>query len=222
MPSSIACPSCGANVVVRSAALPYISCSYCQTLIRRDGPTLESIGKTAVLPFDVSPIQLGTSGTWRGHPFTIVGRIRWGWDDGAWNEWFAEGPAGPRWLAEFMGDYMITAEREDVVDADTMAKFAAGHAVRRGAILYIGNVPYAATDFKNATCIGGEGDLPFPAVVGRKMVNIDFRSPNGQVLSLQRDEEGASAWVGDAVELNQLSPRNLRQLEGWTIPAFNQ
>ena len=54
----------------------------------RDGRPISTYmwGK-ASLPFDVSPIQIGTMGTFEGVGFTVIGRVRWGWTDGSWNEW---------------------------------------------------------------------------------------------------------------------------------------
>ena len=55
------CPSCGAEVPLHSAAMPYAVCSYCQSLLLREGGALQSVGTSAVLPFDVSPIMIGTN-----------------------------------------------------------------------------------------------------------------------------------------------------------------
>jgi hypothetical protein len=107
-----ACPQCGAPVPMRSGGMPYAVCSYCQTVIARDG--MRDIGKAAVLPYDISPIQLGT-GVVDGARFTVVGRVRWGWADGAWNEWLLQLSDGTtRWLGEAMGQFQILTEREDV------------------------------------------------------------------------------------------------------------
>jgi hypothetical protein len=48
--------------------------------------------QAASLPFDVSPHQLGTGQVVDGARFTVVGRVRWGWADGAWNEWLLQSP----------------------------------------------------------------------------------------------------------------------------------
>ena len=68
-------------------------------------------------------------------------------------------------------------------------------------------------------CLGSEGDLPRPTPVGAQLLSVDFRSTAGGALSLQRDAEGTSAWLGKALDLAELAPANLRELEGWTIPA---
>src|SRR4030095_12274072 len=93
------CPSCGAALPLRSAALPYVVCAHCQTVVLRGDQGLEEIGKSAVLPFDGSPLMLGTMGKAGGSGFVVVGRVRWGWTDGSWNEWLLAGDDGRhRWL----------------------------------------------------------------------------------------------------------------------------
>ena len=205
---------------VRSAALPYVTCSYCQTLIRREGEALTAIGKSAVLPFDVSPIQLGTRGSFGAVRFSVAGRVRWGWSDGSWNEWLLDCSDGkPRWLAEAMGSFMLTEERPELLERAELAAFANGGDVARGTGLIVEGQEFAASDIKSAMCLGSEGDLPRPTPVGAPLLCVDFRSTSGGALSLQRDAEGPSAWLGKALDLAELAPANLRALEGWTIPA---
>lgn len=220
MTGELPCPSCGAPVPVRSAALPYVTCPYCQTLIRRHGDGLEAIGKSAVLPFDISPVQLGTSGGFAAIRFSVVGRVRWGWSDGSWNEWLLDCSDGKqRWLGEAMGSFMLTEEFPDLLTRPELAPFAKGSAVARGLTLTLGDEEFEASDIKTAQCLGSEGDLPRPTPAGTALLSVDFRGTKGGVLSLQRDSEGASAWMGSGLDLAQLNPKNLRQLDGWTIPA---
>lgn len=220
MSSNLPCPSCGAPIVVRSAALPYVTCPYCQTLVRREGEGGSVAGKVAALPFDVSPLQLGTSGQWRGIGFHLMGRVRWGWADGSWNEWLAECSDGQhRWLGEAMGSFLISEEKPEILALPELAGFAAGAPVRLGQRVTVGDHQFEAADIKEADCLGSEGDLPIVTSIGQRMTSIDFRSPDGAALSLQRDEGGASAWLGEYLELGGLRPVNLRAIDGWAIPA---
>ena len=62
------------------------------------------------------------------------------------------------------------------------------------------------------------GDLPFPTPADWQVESIDFRSPSGAALSVQRDKVGASAYVGRYVELAELRPSRLRAVEDWVMP----
>ncbi len=219
----IHCPSCGAALPVRGLSVPYTTCTHCQSLILRKGQALEEIGKVAEVPFDISPIGLGTRFTIAGIEYTTAGRVRWGWSGGSWNEWLLATPGGEGcWLGEAMGMYMLTAQRPDVM-ADPLARaFAEGRDPLVGQGLEVDGIAFEVSDIKQAECLGSEGDLPFPTLPGWSMTNVDFRAPGGEALSLQRDAEGTSAWFGTWHELSGLSPRALREIEGWPLPAVLQ
>ena len=205
---------------VRSAALPYVTCAYCQTLIRRQGDGLSAVGKSAVLPFDVSPLQLGSTGGFGSIRFSVVGRVRWGWADGAWNEWLCDCSDGtPRWLSEAMGSFMLTEEHAELLELPELKIIRSAIEPPRGTRLTLGGELYEAIDIKTARCLGSEGDLPRPTSAGAELLNIDFRGTQGGVISLQRDAVGPSAWLGQSLDLAQLKPGNLRALDGWSIPA---
>lgn len=205
---------------VRGPSLPYGTCPYCQTLILREGLRVEDIGKVAVLPYDVSPIQLGTTLVADGRGMTVVGRVRWAWSGGSWNEWLAIAETGAQfWLAEAAGMFMLTAEWPQLLDQPKVRDFARGEVIAPGDVVEVEGRKLFAIDIKQVECLGSEGDLPIPTAIGTRMTSVDFRSASGEVLSLQRDERGTTAWFGDSWDLLSLKPGNLRELEGWTMPG---
>ena len=221
--AELSCPSCGAPVTLVHAALPYAVCGHCQTLILRDGDDLKAIGKSAVLPFDVSPIQIGTRGEADGQRFEVIGRVRWGWSDGSWNEWLLQvggntSRDGTAWLGEAMGMYVLTAEAPELLETPVGRQFASGAGVQLGETIEVAGAHFTTTDIKQAHSLGGEGQLPFPCPADWTMTNVDFRSAQGGALSLQRDGQGASAWLGRYVALDELKPVGLRKIAGWDIP----
>jgi hypothetical protein len=106
-----------------------------------------------------------------------------------------------------------------LLDDPLLVGFSQGQDVPLGARIDVGGRLYAAADIKQAECLGGEGDLPFPTPKGWTMTSIDFRSEDGGSLSVQRDAEMISAYEGAYIPLADLSPRNLRRIEGWTMPG---
>src|SRR5579859_6266708 len=109
------CPSCGAEVEFKSTLSVFSVCPFCHsTLVRRD-LKLETLGKMAELPEDMSPFQVGTAGKFEGHPFELLGRVRLAWDDGSWNEWFAQFSNGREgWLAEAQGITLMSFLRPEL------------------------------------------------------------------------------------------------------------
>jgi hypothetical protein len=219
---SFPCPNCGAEVNFRSAALPAVVCAYCRTLVVRQGDGVMKLGTAAALPFDVSPIQIGTSGRFEGIGFDVVGRVRWGWTDGGWNEWvlfFADGSTA--WLGEAMGQFMLQRERPMAeVHAKAIRALAKGEKVSVGTKAQVGDVALFVADAREARCIAAEGELPSRIPPGWTVYSVDFRSPSGACATLQRDEQEATFYMGRYVSLAELQPMNLRRIEGWSLPAY--
>ena len=220
--TKVPCPSCGADVPFRSAALPVRVCDYCHSAVMRLDGAFKDMGKIAVLPFDISPVQIGTSGRVDGQSFDVVGRVRWGWSDGSWNEWLllmADGTT--RWLGEAMGQFMLLAEVDvKSLRADVIKALVAGEEVGVGREAQVEGTRYIVSDVKQANCIGSEGELPFTAPAGWSVTSVDFRSDTGACASFQRDRMEASFYAGRYVELVELNPTNLRTIDGWDMPRL--
>jgi Domain of unknown function (DUF4178) len=221
MMAALACPQCGNELTYASPALPVKVCDRCRSLVLRAGQELELVGQAAVLPFDVSPVQIMTTGRWNGMGFTVLGRVRWGWAQGSWNEWlvlFDDNTHG--WLGEAMSDFMLLREQPiDLWGDGSLSKLVAGERPSIGDRVDIGGVTYSVTDIKAATVLASEGDLPFKATSDWTIDSIDFRSTTSACASFQRDGEGSSFYTGDAMGLRELQLRNLRAIDGWKIPA---
>ncbi len=216
------CPNCGGENVFRSAGLPSRVCDYCQSILVRSGDTVEAVGKAASLPFDVSPIQIGTMGTFEGVGFTVIGRVRWGWTDGSWNEWLMLFDDGrDAWLGEAMGTYMLTRARPiEEIRARAIQQLAYGEKVDIGTEAQIDEETFIVSDSRAATCIAAEGELPFKAPPGWTIHSVDFRSATGACASLQKDGDHVDFYQGRYVTLAELKPHYLRDLEGWRAPSY--
>lgn len=219
---SVSCPNCGAEVVFRSAALPSRVCDRCQTILVRRGDGVEAVGKAASLPFDVSPVQRGMRGSFETRGFEVLGRIRWGWTDGSWNEWLLLFDDGSNaWLGEAMGQYMLLRERPlGDLNSKAVNLLAAGESVPIGLAGEVDGETLTAADAREATCLAAEGELPFPPATGATVYSVDFRSGSGRCASLQREAGGPSFYDGRYVTLAELHPTGLRAFDGWRMPAF--
>lgn len=220
------CPNCGAALSFRSANLAVKVCDYCRTAITRHGEVLEAVGKVAEVPEDVSPLQLGVRGRDGAQSFEIVGRVRWRWADGAWNEWcvlFNDNSYG--WLGEASGRFMLLREAEaSVFGGEAVARLASGRPVEPGMTATIAELEYAVNDVQAVECVGAEGELPFPTPIGTRAVSIDLQRPDGGAATLQNDggpgRDGVSAYAGRYVTLAEIAATGLRDFEGWPRPRF--
>jgi DNA-directed RNA polymerase subunit RPC12/RpoP len=220
------CPSCGAEVLFQSSLSVYAVCRYCSSMIVRHDVDVESIGTMAALPDDMSPLQIGTGGIYKGRLFGIIGRMKIGWEDGFWNEWFLVMDDGQKgWLAEAQGVYAISFEIDEPLDPKTeddlnrrVDSFQDGSQKKRpalGSYLTLNNQKFKVADIKQATCLGSEGELPFTAPQGRKTLSIDLLGSNGEFGSIELLDGKQRIYLGDYVEWDEMHCQNLRALEGW-------
>ena len=216
------CPNCGAGISFRSIDLPVRVCDHCHSSIVRTEDALVSMGKVAEVPEDVSPLQIGVRGRDGARSFELIGRVRWRWSDGGWNEWLAlfdNGSTG--WIGEAMGRYMLLREV-----ASTGLGGAVERGLRAGAQIIVGTeavidgLNYRVTDVKEATCAGSEGELPFNTPPGFSMPSVDLMAADGHCASIQQDGGEVKVYAGRYVTLADLKVTGLRAFDGWPMPRF--
>jgi hypothetical protein len=215
------CPNCGAAIRFRSADLPVKVCEYCRSAIVRKGEQLQAMGKIAEVPEDVSPLQIGSRGMDGGAAFELIGRVRWRWSGGGWNEWlalFADGSTA--WIGEAMGRFMVLRAVTAGQSNALMRQVREDKKVTIGTSSTIAGTDYVVTDVKQAECAGSEGELPFSAPLGLTIRSIDLMARDGSCASIQKDRGDVAAWAGRYASLAELGATNLRSFEGWPMPDF--
>ena len=200
------CPSCGAPVRSMSASAVTLVCSYCHSLLIRDGDTLTDSGEDSALLEDFSPLQIGTSGVYHQQPFTLVGRLQARYDAGVWNEWyllFADGSDG--WLSESGDQFVLTRP----VAPEPPPAFAS---LRAGSSRYnFRNKAFLAADVRNITLdrAAAEGELPYRFSGTRQNRVADFRY-GGEFLTIDYADEPPEVFYGEGVALADLKLQNTR------------
>lgn len=205
------CPSCGAEITFQSSISVSCVCPYCRSLVVRHDKDMKAIGKMAELPADISPFQIGTTGKFDNVTFTLIGRMKIGWEDGNWNEWFMYFDDGRRgWLAEAQGALAVNFE---VAEKEAPVKFP-----KLGEHIKLQDKPFVVADIKEGECIGSEGELPFTAPQGRKTKSVDLLDNRGGFASMEYcPPEPIRIYMGDYVDFDNLQFSNLRELPGWSM-----
>lgn len=211
MSIKVACPSCGGEVLFKSRFSTFSVCSYCQSMLVRQGQSVDQLGKMAALAPDMSPLQLGVQGSFDRMDFDVVGRLRLSWSDGSWNEWyvmFADGRDG--WLAEAQGIYAVSFEQRGARDLPQLARLKVGASWRCA-----GGQEYQVDDIKQVTCTGSEGELPFQSAKGRRSTSVDMNGMEQACATVEFIEDRTTLYLGRYVEFDQLCLKGLREIEGW-------
>lgn len=206
------CPSCGAELHFRSSVTVYAVCASCGSMVVRSDVSVEAIGAMASLPDDISPLQVGTGLTVDGHRYTLLGRLRMNWADGAWTEWFMDDGTTPGWLIEAQGFFSVAFPLALPPGFETEPWPALGTEIT------VDGTVYHVTDLKQATCAGSEGELPFMARKGRDVRYADMTSAAGGFAGLEEGEDGRRLYAGRNIHFDDAAFANLRGVEGWTPP----
>jgi len=230
------CPNCGAPVAFESAIAVFAVCAHCRSNVVRRDAQVELMGQQAQLPPDISPLRIGTRGSFKGRPFVIIGRVRVGYPEGSWNEWCADFGGGCwGWVAEAQGAFAVSfeiavpagipgAEQMGVSGEGSLALSNQGLAVGResmpvGRRVVINGVAYTVRDRKQTVVLGSEGSLPFVAVAGRAAVSADLGGPRRDFANIEYSEEGIRVFEGRSCTFDELQFDELRPLPGWTFDA---
>jgi predicted RNA-binding Zn-ribbon protein involved in translation (DUF1610 family) len=199
------CTSCGAPVTFRSAASVLAVCDYCKSTLIRHDLDLENLGKMAELMEDASPLQRGAEGRYKGGHFTIIGRIQLRYPDGIWNEWhllFDNQNTG--WLSEASGQYVLTFP---ATVSDTLPAF---DDIRLGHAVSLLGESFQVANKESATCIAGEGELPFQVGAGYAAPVIDLTNERN-FASIDYSETPPRVFIGEQVQLADLRMTGLKK-----------
>ncbi len=205
------CPGCGAPVDFRSAQSTHAICSYCQSMVVRDGETLSRIGKMAELFDDHSPLQLQASGVWNGQPFTLVGRLQYQYGEGSWTEWHALLQDGSSaFLSEDNGAYVMGTAQPQQRALPPATSF------RVGATTAINGQSFAVASNQQVALRSAQGELPRLPAPGTPFAMVELRSQGGvgqaggAVLSIDYSSEPPGVSLGRPVLLDDLQLTGLR------------
>ena len=190
-------------------------------MVVRHDVNVEAIGQMAQLPPDLSPLQIGTRGTFDGRDFTILGRVRVVYNEGSWNEWYTYfGDNNFGWVAEAQGFFMVSFEYAPPAD------FPKGPGMASGANVRIAEESFLVVDRRETTILGAEGELPFTAPAGRTATSVELMGANNRFACAEFSADGTRVFVGNYARFDDLQFSNLRKVPGWTDevlePAHHQ
>ncbi|HNW27268.1 MAG TPA: DUF4178 domain-containing protein [Spirochaetota bacterium] len=183
------CTSCGAPVEIKNRFSKVLVCSYCGTHLKVTGDGFDAAGKHPKLAEFPSIFQVGSRGTILGKPFTALGRMRYNYPGGHFDEWFLEYDGGTAWLTEDEGTYSLFTEVEEAVEFPDIT------AVRAGQNVMVGNKKVMVKEKGTAEIAGAEGELSFYVEPGTKVVYMDGVS-EGKKIAIEGTENEIELFTG--------------------------
>lgn len=196
----MACTSCGAPLKIENQFVRSVTCQFCGAAYVVSGSDgLDAVGKTASLADYPSRLSVGQQGVIQGRSFTILGRVRYTYDEGFWDEWQIEWHDGapPDWLEEDEG-YWTLYKRERVRgQVPPMEQISVGKSYS------INNKQVFITEKRYGQMMGSEGQfssvLPISGKFGYASGNA-----NNQLVSVNYWSDEIELSVGTDLEPHEI------------------
>ena len=185
------CPRCGAPHPIKNPGVVMVQCEYCGELFAWNAEGIHSAGQQSLLVEGFTRLYRGAQGSIGQERFEVLGRVRYDFGQGFWDEWFLTMQSGQSaWLTE--DDHQLAWQTPI-----TWQFQASPEAYRPGQRLSVEGIEYVIHEVGHAKCLGVEGSLPRSIVPGHAYRYADATSPDGRfTLGLEFDDNPPSAYVG--------------------------
>ncbi|MGI9511052.1 MAG: DUF4178 domain-containing protein [Geminicoccaceae bacterium] len=185
-PRTFACPNCGAELEARLRTTKLVACNYCDSNVLLEDDAVRLAGKQGVMADYPSLIQMHGNYRYRDWKFMAVGRARFDYGQGFWDEWWVtSGDGEGRWLSVDEGDFAL----EETVDIE---KTPSPFELTPGSRIEIGDESLLVTEQGRALCVGVQGELPEVLEVGDSYSYFHLSGAGGRLYTLEIDRGRAA------------------------------
>ena len=200
------CPSCGGPIPQKFPGTRTLLCPYCGQTSHLNADNLEMVGEKQMLIDYGSELEIGQQYRlvpMKDTPIIILGRLRIDYEDGFWDEWFAQtlDEGKPLWIQEDDGQFVVFQEREGIDDLLSYENARVGYKTRMGE----GIPEVLITSKSRAKVNGGEGELPFRVIPGDPADFVEGMA-KGRIVSAELLPGERHLFVGTPITLEALQP----------------
>jgi hypothetical protein len=177
---SMNCPQCGYELPIYFNYTKLIECSSCRSTIFLGDEVAKVLGRASVLSPEPSLIKMHHPFFYKKHQYFPVGKIRYSYDRGFWEEWFLKRDDSQSWwLSIDEGDFVLEKE----ADSLTLGDFDLDN-LRVGQ--FVGDL--LISEMGRGVCEGFEGELPKQIKIGITHRYIHLSGEEAKLWTLEYDE----------------------------------
>ena len=150
------CQSCGGPIEVENQFVRAVTCIYCgASYVVSGGSDLSPNGKGVKLADYPSRLSIGARGKIQGRDFHVIGRVRYTYDSGFWEEWQIgwDDNTPPAWLEEDEGYWTLYSKMR------LKGEVASYDDIQVGKIAKINNLSVFIAEKRRAKLLGTEGQF---------------------------------------------------------------
>ncbi|NCB39559.1 MAG: DUF4178 domain-containing protein [Erysipelotrichia bacterium] len=191
MALTLTCPSCGntINQVTRSPQI--VVCPVCNSTNFLNNGKLEDVGKSAVLTDTPSIFEIYKTYRHKDWKFTPIGRVRYDYGDGYWDEWFVRSDNDKEtWVSVDEGEIAIESLVKKGVSVPPFDD------VKVGGIVMINRDRMTVIEKNSCTMTGAQGELPFKIIPNESYNYIDLLGPRRISFTIEYQQSSVDCYKG--------------------------
>lgn len=198
MPRQISCPNCGGPLQIESAFTTLLVCSYCQQTLYIHDTGVDLAGKTAKLAEYPSRLSVGAQGKIKGQGFRVLGRVRYQYDEGFWDEWFLQFDSQRiGWVEEDEGEFTLTFKSKLTSPVPPFDQ------IRVGSFIPLGKDRLFVSEKGLAQIVGAQGQVSTTARPGQALHYVDGNAAD-KAIRLVMDDTGITLHTGEPLGFSDL------------------
>ena len=177
------CPQCGDALSIYVKYSKLVKCASCSSSVFLNDDSVKLIGVASVLSPEPSLIELHKPFSFKFNTFMPLGKIRYSYGRGFWEEWFLKDKTNKEfWLSIDEGDFVL------------QEKVKLPLAFNNPNVVKIGKKygAYVATEIGKGECVGFDGELPQNIKLGETHGYIHLSADGGNLVTVE--------FVGDKME----------------------
>jgi hypothetical protein len=198
--AQLACQTCGGPLQIENQFIRAVTCQFCGASYLVNGSDgLDARGKGVSLADYPSRLRVGQTGIIRGRRFSVLGRVRYAYDEGFWEEWQIawEDGAPPAWLEEDEG-YWTLYSRERV-----RSQIPAHDQVRVGSTVDVNGNKLFVTEKRKARMVGSEGQFSSVLPISGNFGYVQGTA-NNRAASITYWEDEIEVELGDDLDHHEI------------------
>lgn len=144
-----------------------------------------------MLPEGFTRLYWGATGAIRGTRFEVLGRVRYGFGTGFWDEWY---------LLLDNGEYAWLSEDDHQLSLEQRTNVGLTSALSVGSRVQVDGTEYTILEVGETVCLGIEGQVPADILPDERYRYADGGSGDGRLtIGIEYDDEPPSVFVGERI-----------------------
>ncbi len=185
------CPQCGDALKIYFQYSKLIACQSCRSSIFLEDQSVKLIGERSVLSAEPSLIKLHQPFKFQAKRFFPLGKIRYSYGRGFWEEWFLEDEKHqPYWLSIDEGDFVL----EEKINFSL--PFKKNHQFKVGQYLN----DYQVSEIGKGICVGFEGELPEAIALNEEHTYVHLSRGDGELITLEFFDNETMSFKGEWID----------------------